>query len=140
MVEQEPKRLLTGQADALRALVGWSPPSVPNTTAQTRDGLCLWLAPDRWLLLGESLIQHRGSSAVLDVSSRWSTFSVGADTLAAGCSLDLRSRTFAVGRCAQTRIEQVPVIVYRCAADAFDVLVERPLAHHLGLWLEEVSK
>ncbi len=140
MDELEAKRLLIGTLSTLQDLLGWRPPSEPNTSAQTPDGLCLWLRPDQWLLFGGLAARHRGSTAVLDVSSRWSAFAVTVDVLAAGCSLDLRERTFAVGRCAQTRIEQVPVILHRRSRDRFDVLVERPLAHYFGLWLEEVGK
>jgi sarcosine oxidase subunit gamma len=140
MSELESKRLLIGPATALQDLLGWPLPSEPNTTSQTADGLCLWLAPDQWLLFGGVGVRHRGSAAVLDVSSRWTRFEVTAELLAAGCSLDLRERSFATGRCAQTRIEQVPVIVYRRSTELFDVLVERPLAHHFGLWLKEVGK
>ncbi|HZP88542.1 MAG TPA: hypothetical protein VFB54_17150 [Burkholderiales bacterium] len=140
MAELDAKRLLTGTVSTLQDLVGWRPPSEPNTSAHTPDGLCLWLRPDQWLLFGGIAVRHRGSTAVLDVSSRWTTFTVALDALAAGCSLDLRERAFAVGRCAQTRIEQVPVIVHRRSADQFDVLVERPLAHYFGLWLEAVGK
>lgn len=133
-------RLLIGTPATLEALLGWRVPNEPNRAAQTAGGLCLWLAPDRWLLLGEARVQHRGSTAVLDATSRWIRFDASADALAAGCSLDLRERAFSIGACAQTRIEQVPAILYRRSTEQFDVLVERPLAHYFGLWLEEVGK
>ena len=136
----DPMRLLIGTPASLEAMLGWRVPTEPNRAAETAGGRCLWLAPDQWLLLGEARVQHRGSTAVLDASSRWSAFSVATDELAAGCSLDLRERAFPIGRCAQTRIEQVPVIVDRRAADKFHVLAERPLAHYFGLWLEAVGK
>ncbi len=140
-----PARLLVGTPAALATLLGWTPPTAPNTCADTPAGACLWLAPDRWLLFGDGVVvTHSGSAAVLDAGARWSAFEIGGadaeDLLSAGCSLDLRESRFAAGTCAQTRIEQVPVILHRHAKHEIDVLVERPLAHHLELWLREAAR
>lgn len=139
------KRLLVGSADAVGAMLGWMPPTTPNTAAPVAAGLCLWLAPEQWLVIGDATMTSSSSDArALDVGARWATFTVrgpdAADLLNAGCSLDLRERAFAPGRCAQSRVEQVPVIVYRRALDDFDVLVERPLAPHFELWLREAAR
>jgi sarcosine oxidase, subunit gamma len=138
------KQLLVGSADAVGALLGWMPPRAPNTTATAAGGMCLWLRPDQWLLIGGATIAAQSADAhVLDVDARWVTFTIrGADAaglLNAGCSLDLREHVFAAGRCAQTRIEQVPVILHRREPHEFDVLVERPLAHHFERWLREAA-
>jgi sarcosine oxidase subunit gamma len=139
-----PKQLLVGSADAVGALLGWTPPRAPNTTATAAGGVCLWLRPDQWLLIGSAMIAAPSEDAhVLDVGARWVNFRIrganAAGLLNAGCSLDLREHAFAAGRCAQTRIEQVPVILYRREPHEFDVLVERPLAHHFELWLREAA-
>jgi len=140
----EPKRLLLGDAMALSVLLGWTPPDVANTSTSTAAGRCLWLGPKQWLLLGTATMAQSGRAVIADAGARWSRLAIdgmhAADLLAQGCSLDLREAKFGLGGCAQTRIEQVPVILERTAANEFQVLVERPLAHHLELWLREAAR
>jgi heterotetrameric sarcosine oxidase gamma subunit len=49
------------------------------------------------------------------------------------CSI--RAAAFTVEHCAQSRFDQVPILIYRTAPDRFEVLTERPLARHLWQWL-----
>ena len=130
------KVLLVGTPAALAAAFGTlAPNAVRNMPGQ---GLLLWLRPEQWLLLGGRPVTG-GEVAVLEAGARFVEFGLAgaraADLLAAGCSIDFRERAFAPGRCAQSRIEQVPVILYREALDRFTVIVERPLARYLGRWL-----
>jgi sarcosine oxidase subunit gamma len=52
------------------------------------------------------------------------------DLLASGCSLDLHPRAWGPGRCAQTLVSRVPVILHE-RADTTVVLVRSSLADHL---------
>jgi sarcosine oxidase subunit gamma len=76
---------------------------------------------------------------VFDAGARYVEFAVAGRgavaVLNAGCSLDLREAAFPVDVCAQTRFDQVPVLLFRPSPERFEVFVERPLAHHLWLWL-----
>ena len=145
------KVLLVGPPAALAAAFGSIEPNA------TRDdpglGLLLWLRPDQWLLrlspepaARDALparIAGRGIT-VLEAGARFVEFGVtgaaAADLLAGGCSLDFRPHVFVPGSCAQSRIEQVPVILHREALDRFTVIVERPLARYLGQWLEQARE
>ena len=55
--------------------------------------------------------------------------------LNAACSLDLREAAFPVDSCAQTRFDQIPVVIFRSSPERFDIFAERPLADHLWLWM-----
>lgn len=137
------KALLVGSPAALAAGYG---ALAPNSTRRCAEGLLLWLRPDQWLLLGDGLLGKgdgllsRPGVAVLEAGARFVETTLAGpnavDLLASGCSLDFRPRAFPVGACAQSRLEQVPVILHREALDRFTVYVERPLARYLALWLE----
>lgn len=151
--EPRGKLLLLGDAAAVvRALpedIG--APLHPNSVVRTRSlGTCLWLSPTQRLLLlateseariAAARIRAIGSSDVwaFDAGARYVEFALAgrdaAAVLNAGCSLDLREAAFAVDTCAQTRFDQVPVLLVRPSRERFEILVERPLAHYLWLWL-----
>jgi heterotetrameric sarcosine oxidase gamma subunit len=141
---------VTEQAERTRVLLAgdggpWTAalPRVANaTTSLPGVGRILWLRPDRWLLLAAAPIDLPPDA--IDVSSRYAGVTLrGAraiEAIAGGCSLDLREQRFAAGTCAQSRIEQLPAILLREAADAFTVMVERPLAHWFERWLHEALR
>jgi sarcosine oxidase subunit gamma len=58
-----------------------------------------------------------------------------AAVLGTGCSLDLRASAFPVTTCAQTRIDEVPVLIARATPAYLEILVERPLRFYLWCWL-----
>lgn len=139
------RRLLVGSVAAVSAALGAEVPQAPNTVVTLGDGRrCLWLRPDQWLLLGEGALVPVDGVWVLEVSSRYAGLSLrgagAAALLAAGCGLDLRLRQFPAGQCARTRIDQVPALLWRAKEDHFEVLVERPLAHYFGLWLQRAAE
>jgi sarcosine oxidase subunit gamma len=150
--EPRGKLLLLGTASALqKALPEVGTPLQPNTVVGTAGlGICLCLSPTQRLLLlavdSESRLaaaRIRALSApdawVLDAGARYVEFAVSgqdaAPVLNAGCSLDLREAAFPVDTCAQTRFDQVPVLLFRSSVQHFEIFVERPLAHHLWVWL-----
>jgi sarcosine oxidase subunit gamma len=102
-------------------------PLEPNT-ARGRDPEILWLGPDEWLFIrhspsgGASLILdlERALEGVhhsaVDVSANRAAFDLfGTDrlgVLSEGCGLDLHPKTWVAGRCAQTLLARVPVILH----------------------------
>jgi len=152
-----PKVLLLGDTAAvLKAL----PKSVgvpldPNTVVRTAGlGACLWLRPTQRLLLLSGTGDARRTAAqiramnapdawALDAGARYVEFEVsgrGAGAvLNAGCSLDLRDAAFPVDTCAQSRFDQIPVLLLRSSPERFEILAERPLAPHLWLWLRRAA-
>ena len=141
------KLILAGLPASLAAALT---PLAPNGVVPLAGcGELLWLRPDQWLLrlspegAARDALQARLAGrdiTVLEAGARFVEFGVSgaavADLLAGGCSLDFRPHAFAPGSCAQSRIEQVPVILHREALDRFTVIVERPLARYLWQWLE----
>lgn len=125
-------------------------PVHPNTVVRTAGvGVCLWLQPTQRLLLlspaggAAWAARIRSTNAadawVLEAGARFVEFEVsgrGAATLLnVGCSLDLREAAFPPDACAQSRFDQIPVLLFRSSPERFEILTERPLAHHLWLWL-----
>lgn len=112
--------------NALRADLGLELPVIPNTVAQERDVLALWLGPDEWLLrtqagaavdlagrIGRALAGHW--FAVTDQSSGYAVVRLhgpGArDVLNAGCPLDLHPRVLTPGQCAQSHFFKAGVLL-----------------------------
>ncbi len=153
--EPRGKLLLLGASSALQRALSedLGIPLQPNTVARTAGvGICLGISPTQRLLLLANETKARGAAAriralsapdawVLDAGARYVEFAVSgphaAAVLNAGCSLDLREAAFPVDTCAQTRFDQVPVLLFRSSAQRFEIFVERPLAHHLWLWLRD---
>lgn len=113
-------------------------PVEPNTAA----GDVLWLGPDEWLVVGGREGDFPAAAAV-DVSANRVCFelsgSTARDVLAAGCSVDLRPRSFGPGRCAQTLLARAEVIVQCTAEDAFRIFVRPSFAPYLRAWLEDAG-
>ena len=112
-------------------------PVVPGTAAGDR----LWLGPDEWLVLGARESDFPHASAAADVSAARVALGLeGADArevLAQGCSLDLRPASFGPGRCAQTLLARVEVILHCTGGDAFRILVRPSFAPYLRAWLAD---
>jgi heterotetrameric sarcosine oxidase gamma subunit len=153
------KLLLLGDASAvIKALpAGVGIPLHPNTVVRTDGvGVCLWLRPQQRLLLLSATDDAGGDAAAaaaaariqrtqapdawtLDAGARYVEFEIrGPDAgavLNTGCSLDLRPPAFRVDTCAQTRFDQIPVLLFRPSPERFEIFAERPLAPHLWRWL-----
>ena len=62
------------------------------------------------------------------------------DLLAAGCGLDLHPRVFGPGRCAQTLLARVPVVLHQLSdAPQYRVLVRRSYARWLVDWMIDAA-
>ena len=108
----------------------------------------LALGPDEWLVVGppdtaaELTARLDSVESIVDVSAARTTIAVDGgrarDLLAHGCALDLDPRVFPVGRCAQTLLAHVPVIVV-ATETGFRVMVRASYARHLAQWLADAA-
>lgn len=130
-------------------------PLEPNTFARSGTRSVLWLGPDEWLVVGpphtraalesrlrDALQDH--PSSVVDVSAQRTTVLVAGpqarDLLAHGCALDLHPRSPA-GRCAQTLLARIPVVLVprHRTKPGFWVLARASFAGHLAEWLLDAA-
>lgn len=130
-------------AEEARQLFGVALPRMPNTTARSEALTALWLDPRSWLLAAS------GTSALVDFEARrdavnalrGALFDVSASrvayrvagpsaesVLASACPLDLHSRTFTPGSCAQSLYGHVDAFYYRPETQTFIVMVPRSFA------------
>jgi sarcosine oxidase, subunit gamma len=129
-------------------------PLEPNTAWEEGPRAALWLGPDEWLVLGppkagEEIVSELEralagvSSSVIDVSANRVALEISGprakETLSKGCSLDLDPRGgWAVGRCAQTLLARVPVILQE-RAETTGILVRPSFAEYLVDWLIDAA-
>jgi sarcosine oxidase subunit gamma len=126
-------------------------PTRPNTAWEEGPRAALWLGPDEWLVLGPpgagpAIVAeyHRALEglhrSVVDVSANRVALELSGprakDVLAKGCGLDLHPRTWTTGRCAQTLLARVPVILQE-RAETTGVLVRPSYSTYLVDWLLE---
>jgi sarcosine oxidase, subunit gamma len=136
------------------ALAPYPLPLEPNTAWEEGRRAALWLGPDEWLVLGppgagpevatelERALAGVAAS-VVDVSANRVALELGGvrtkETLSKGCSLDLDPRGgWTVGRCAQTLLARVPVILHE-RAEITGVLVRPSFAEYLVDWLIDAA-
>lgn len=140
---------------AVEAALGLALPGTPNTAARAGEITVLWLGPDEWLVVAppggedrtarallEALSGHR--AAVTEVGEARTVIAVSGprarDVLAKGCTLDLHPRAFGPGRCAQSTLAGVDVIVHQTdEVPSYELYVPRSVAEHLWLWLEDAA-
>jgi sarcosine oxidase subunit gamma len=104
---------------AVAAVLGVAPPVEPNTVAASGDTGVLWLGPDEWLVTAPA-----ATESALAV-------------LAQATSLDLRPRAFGPGRCAQTGLARVPVILQQIdPTPRFRIFVRASFAPYVAGWLQ----
>jgi sarcosine oxidase subunit gamma len=129
-------------------------PLEPNTAWEDGPRAALWLGPDEWLVLGpptagaeivaelERALSGLNSS-VIDVSANRVALEISGprakETLSKGCSLDIDPRGgWTVGRCAQTLLARVPVILQE-RADTTGILDRPSFAEYLDDWLTDAA-
>lgn len=120
-------------------------PREPNTTAGTDAARALWLGPDEWLLVlqpegGEAAFMT-GEGTLTDVSHGRAALRLSGldvrEALAKGCALDLHPLEFPPGRCAQTAIAKVSVLLDHVQPGVFDLYCSRSYAGSLWQWLTD---
>jgi sarcosine oxidase subunit gamma len=145
--------------DAVRAatdVLGVGLPLAPNTWVARPGGQVVWLGPDEWLVtdaaqrpealeaaLRAAVVPHGG--AAVDVSAQRTAVRLrgrhARALLATGCSLDLHPSAFGAGRCAQTALGQVGIVLLALDARAGDyrILVRPSFAAALADWLLDAA-
>lgn len=122
-------------------------PTAPNT-ANGAGPWALWLGPSDWLIYaldgtaGDLLRLvddgvRAGNIVVTEVSDSYTMLelsgALAVELLESGCGLDLSGDAVPPGGCAQSHFQGVPILLHRPApGDAWRVLVDRSLSHHLG--------
>lgn len=116
------------------------------------DQRSLWLGPDRWLLVSDSLasdviisschqaltgilhnaVDYSAGLAVLRISGRSAR-----QLLATGTGIDLRPVRFPTGSCCRTRLAHIAAVIAAESTDQFDLYVDRSHATYLTDWLAE---
>ena len=131
---------------------------LPGAAGASASGLLvsiLWLGPDEWLVTshtqgGESLAASLRkalagvAAAVTDVGHARLVYAVSGSNaravLGKGCALDLHERVFPLGRCAQSLLAKVPVIIHRSGAEpVFDLHVARSFRDYAWDWLQTAA-
>ena len=150
------KVAVLGSGEAFHAnIAGWlgfSLPQAPNSTETHGDITAMWLSPNEWMLvtspergvdLTVSLQQVLVSihALVVDVSDRWTVVAIAGtrvlSVLSKGTSVRLEPAAFGVGRCCQTRLFSMPVIIRQSdATPTFDIFVDSTFSEYLWRWLE----
>jgi len=129
-------------------------PLEPNTAWEDGPRAALWLGPDEWLILGRpgdgaAIVSELGAAlagvhhSVVDVGANRVALELSGprskEVLSRGCSLDLDPRGgWAAGRCAQTLLARVPVILQE-RADTIGILVRPSFADYLVDWLIDAA-
>jgi sarcosine oxidase subunit gamma len=137
-------------------------PVEPNTWLEVDMREALWLGPDEWLVVGwpntalsftRGGFAHRGlgsdivtgfeaAESLVDVSANRVVIELAGDRrfelLEQGCGLDLHPRSWRAGRCAQTLLARVPVILQE-RPEATRVFVRPSYAGWLLGWMVAVA-
>jgi sarcosine oxidase subunit gamma len=139
-----------GPADAVAAHVkarcGLDISRQPNTAIGSAVR-ALWLGPDEWLIVANATASaivaasHQPAVSITDVSHGRAALRLRGphvrDALAKGCPLDLDPRALPPGRCGQTAIGRISVILDHVERDVFDVYCSRSYAGSFWHWLTE---
>jgi sarcosine oxidase subunit gamma len=141
---------------AVKAVTGLDLPAEANRFTESGDRACLWLGPDEWLIVGPDgnqadLIKGLRTAfagqhaAVTDVSESRTTILLqgprARDLLQKGTPLDLHSRVFQPGQCAQSHIAGANITLRQLDdAPTYEILVLASFAEHLWLWLESAAR
>ncbi|HEX3537547.1 MAG TPA: sarcosine oxidase subunit gamma family protein [Stellaceae bacterium] len=130
-------------------------PLEPNRVATMREVRTLWLGLGEWLItvphaavpelparLARAIEGQRAQLS--DLSASRVVIAIDGERARAllekGCGLDLHSRSFAPGHCAQTLFAGVPTILDQTGVAAYRLFVRRSLARWLCEWLMDAAQ
>lgn len=144
----------TGFVAAVRGVLGFDLPVVPNTVSEGGAHTAFWLGPNEWLVVTAPLAE-RGTAnglrtalaaqfaAVTEVGGGMTCLRLqGAPAralLERECPLDLHPREFPVGRCAQSHVAKAPILLRALAEDSLDIFVRRSFADYLWALLTDLG-
>ncbi len=118
------------------------------------DPQSLWLGPDRWLLVSDSMAADaivRNCEETLagtlhnavDNSAGLTVFRISGpgarDLLASGCGIDFRTQHLPAGTCCRTQLAQIAAVIVADTREQFDVYVDRSYASYLSDWLGDAA-
>lgn len=101
------------------------------------DPCCLWLAPDRRLVVAYQPAPPPDAAFVTDMTDGLSVFALFAELLL-GMGATLDPGLLRPGRCAQTLFAGVRVVLLP-RPDALHLFVERPLTRYLQDWFRQAA-
>jgi sarcosine oxidase subunit gamma len=128
--------------------------AIPTTACRAEAAgprAALWLGPDEWLLIAEdgaegaidaafASIAGRIPHSLVDISHRHIAVEISgtgaADTLAAGCPLDLDAGIFPPGACTRTLFGKCEIVLWRTAPVTFRMEFPRSYADYLWRLIE----
>jgi sarcosine oxidase, subunit gamma len=144
-----------GLMQRLAASLSFALPAVPNTVASREERRALWLGPDEWLVVGpdgqqKALEQALRSGlngafgSIVDVSANRTLLEIrgpkARELLAHGVPIDLDTRSFGPGRCAQTLLAKAQVIIERISEDpTFHLYVRSSFTSYVADWLLDAA-
>lgn len=139
----------------LASSLGFALPVAPNTTAATEDCRALWLGPDEWLIVGpqdqEDALEQAmrdglagAFGSIVDVSASRTVLEIrgveARDLLLHGVPIDLDTRSFDIGRCAQTLLGKAQLIIERRGDEAaFHLYVRSSFTCYVADWLLDAA-
>lgn len=139
-------------AQALAADFGAAWPVAPNDCTDAAPRVA-WLAPGEWGILAPAVeVRARITQAcagrlhhLADLSAGRRLWRIGGAQsralLARGCSLDTHPGAMPAGRCAQTLLAQVAVLlVAGTTGDSFEIVADASFAGHLRLWFDQAAQ
>ncbi len=135
---------------AAGSVLGYALPIEANTVAGSDASRACWLGPDEWLILCEDskraeMLQRLGDAlsghahAATDITDSRAVLRIAGacarPVLAKGCPLDLSTRSFGVGRVAQSLVGKAQAMVLPIEGGGYDLFVARSFAAYLWAWL-----
>jgi len=137
--------------DNMKEILGHELPTDPNTVTVGEQFIILCLGENEWLIITPeneerkliATLRNKMDGILMsftDVSSSQCIIRVTGshvrNVFAKGCSLDLHSRSFDVGKCAQSLIASVGVIIRQIdSTPSFELIIRRSFAEYLVNWL-----
>jgi sarcosine oxidase, subunit gamma len=152
-------RFILRGAEAVRVACGMvfgaEPPSHLGPASEGGGRAALWLGPDEWLLIADSVdaadiggvlesVLDGTAHSLVDVSHRQigliASGPAAARVLNAGCPLDLDPHAFPVGFATRTLFDKAEIVLWRRAETTFHVEVWRSFAPYLVGSLAEAAR
>jgi Sarcosine oxidase gamma subunit len=145
-------RVWMGDIDRAGAALGL--PTEP-LTSRAGDPSVLWIGPDQWLYLSETVpapqlieqvdrILPNVIHVATDVSDALACFLVEGPAaralLAMASGVDFDETAFAAGRCVRTKFARMAVVIHAAAPDRFELFLDRSGADYLEQWLRRAIK